>query len=341
MEALRSGEGEGPPSHPGVGDEQRGPNAIQPSGPGWELIWDKKSLVSGQEIGMLLPHKLNPGPLAAGMSMHAPISLFFFFFVMFILQVLREIKMHPMNYFFLAASFFAFNLLFSYLVDHVDIVMAFGISSGVSLFLVISYLRLVVGGRFAVIEAGLSQVIYQILFSLAHFFEGYTGLTITIGAILTLAVVMRLTARIDWERRHRHMRMHSCMHLLCAVVPFGVTGGLIGAEKCRIDFDTGDHVLDKERITAELNRLIGEDHPLSHRWITDAELDASPELVRTMSVQPPRGSGRVRLMEVAGVDLQPCGGTHVARSGEIGRVAVSKIENKGKRNRRVNVVLVE
>jgi misacylated tRNA(Ala) deacylase len=151
----------------------------------------------------------------------------------------------------------------------------------------------------------------------------------------------KVTARIDWDRRYRHMRMHSCMHLLCAVVPCGVTGGQIGAEKCRIDFDTGEHVLDKAHITAELNRLIGEDRPLSHRWITDDELDASPELVRTMSVQPPRGSGRVRLMEVAGVDLQPCGGTHVARSGEIGKVAVSKIENKGKRNRRVNVVLVE
>ena len=151
----------------------------------------------------------------------------------------------------------------------------------------------------------------------------------------------QVTARLDWDRRYRHMRMHSCMHLLCAVVPCGVTGGQIGAEKCRIDFDTGEHVLDKEQITAELNRLIGEDHPLSHRWITDEELNASPELVRTMSVQPPRGSGRVRLMEVEGVDLQPCGGTHVSRSGEIGRVAVSKIENKGKRNRRVNVVLVE
>jgi len=167
---------------------------------GWELTWDKKSLVSGQEIGMLLPHKLNPGPLAAGMSMHAPISLFFFFFVMFILQVLRDIKMHPMNYFFLATSFFAFNLLFSYLVDHVNIEMAFGISAVVSLFLVITYMRRVVSGRFALIEVGLSQIIYQLLFSLAHFFEGYTGLTITIGAILTLAVVMRLTARIDWEK---------------------------------------------------------------------------------------------------------------------------------------------
>lgn len=148
----------------------------------------------------------------------------------------------------------------------------------------------------------------------------------------------KVTARIDWGRRYLHMRMHSCMHLLCAVVPCGVTGGQIGVERSRLDFDIGDYTLDKEQITAELNRLIEQDLPLSHRWITDEELDASPELVRTMSVQPPRGSGRIRLMEVEGTDLQPCGGTHVARTAEIGKVAVAKIENKGKRNRRVNVV---
>lgn len=148
----------------------------------------------------------------------------------------------------------------------------------------------------------------------------------------------KVTARLNWDRRYLHMRMHSCLHLLCAAVPCGVTGGQIGAEKSRLDFDIGDHVLDKDRITAELNRLIEENLPLSHRWITDAELDASPDLVRTMSVQPPRGSGRIRLIDVAGADLQPCGGTHVARTGEIGKVAVAKIENKGKRNRRVNVV---
>jgi misacylated tRNA(Ala) deacylase len=148
----------------------------------------------------------------------------------------------------------------------------------------------------------------------------------------------KITARLDWDRRYRHMRMHSCLHLLCATVPCGVTGGQIGAEKSRLDFDIGDHVLGKEQITAELNRLIEEDLPLSHRWITDGELDANPDLVRTMSVQPPRGGGRIRLIEVEGADLQPCGGTHVARTGEIGKVAVAKIENKGKRNRRVNVV---
>lgn len=149
-----------------------------------------------------------------------------------------------------------------------------------------------------------------------------------------------VTARLDWGRRYIHMRMHSCMHLLCAAVPCGVTGGQVGAEKSRIDFDTGDYVLDKEQITSELNRIVEKDLPLSHRWITGEELDANSELVRTMSVQPPRSGGRIRLIEVEGTDLQPCGGTHVARTGEIGKVAVSKIENKGKRNRRVNIVFV-
>lgn len=147
-----------------------------------------------------------------------------------------------------------------------------------------------------------------------------------------------VTARIDWDRRYRHMRMHSLLHLVCAVVPCKITGAQVGADRSRIDFDTGEETLDKDRITAELNGLIEKDLPLSHRWIADKELDDNPDLVRTMSVQPPRGGGRIRLMEVEGIDLQPCGGTHVGRTGEIGPVAVSKIENKGKRNRRVNVV---
>jgi misacylated tRNA(Ala) deacylase len=134
------------------------------------------------------------------------------------------------------------------------------------------------------------------------------------------------------------MRMHTCLHLVCAVVPCAITGAQIGAERSRIDFDIGENTLDKEHVTAELLRLINEDHPVNATWISDAELDAKPELIRTMSVQPPRGIGRVRLMDVDGVDLQPCGGTHVARTGEIGKIAVAKIENKGKRNRRVNVI---
>lgn len=146
----------------------------------------------------------------------------------------------------------------------------------------------------------------------------------------------KLRAVIDWDRRHRLMRMHSCMHLLCAVVPYGVTGGQITDGRGRLDFDMQD-TLDKEHVTAELNRLINENHSMSMRWITDDELDQQPDLVRTMSVTPPRGAGRVRLVEFEQVDLQPCGGTHVASTGEIGAVRVAKIEKKGKHNRRVAV----
>jgi len=148
----------------------------------------------------------------------------------------------------------------------------------------------------------------------------------------------KLTAAIDWDRRYAHMRMHSGLHLLCAVVPHGVTGGRIGADKSSLDFDIGDATLDKEHISSELNRLVSEDHPVNPRWIDETELDTKPELVRTMSVQPPRGAGTVRLLDIPGVDLQPCGGTHVAHTAEIGTLRVAKIENKGKRNRRVNIV---
>ncbi len=148
-----------------------------------------------------------------------------------------------------------------------------------------------------------------------------------------------VTAEIDWERRHRLMRMHTCLHLLCAVVTGDVTGGQVSDGKGRLDFNLPNTQLDKEHIAAELNRLIREDHRVQPRWITDAELAAAPDLVRTMSVKPPVGQGRVRLLDIAGVDLQPCGGTHVARTGEIGRVEVTKIENKGRQNRRVNLAL--
>jgi len=151
----------------------------------------------------------------------------------------------------------------------------------------------------------------------------------------------QVTAEIDWDRRHRHMRMHTCLHLLCAVVTGDVTGGQIGADKGRLDFNLPDTQLDKEAITAELNRLVAEDHPVQPRWISDDELAAQPELVRTMSVKPPSGGGRVRLLDIAGVDLQPCGGTHVRQTGEIGRVRVGKIENKGRQNRRINILFDE
>jgi misacylated tRNA(Ala) deacylase len=152
-----------------------------------------------------------------------------------------------------------------------------------------------------------------------------------------LAAGDTVMAEIDWERRHRHMRMHTCLHLLCAVVPGQVTGGQIAADKGRLDFAVDTGALDKAHIESELNRLIREDHAVTPRWITDAELAATPDLVRTMSVKPPSGMGKVRLLDIPGVDLQPCGGTHVARTGEIGAVTVAKIENKGKQNRRVVV----
>jgi len=150
-----------------------------------------------------------------------------------------------------------------------------------------------------------------------------------------------VSAEIDWARRYRLMRMHTCLHLLCAVVPGEVTGGSIGDGKGRLDFNLRDVSLDKDEVTAALNRLIEEDHPVTPRWITDAELAANPHLVRTMSVKPPSGTGRVRLLEIAGVDLQPCGGTHVRRTGEIGPVRVAKIESKGRQNRRVNIVFAD
>ena len=150
----------------------------------------------------------------------------------------------------------------------------------------------------------------------------------------------KVSVQIDWPRRHRLMRMHSCMHLLCSIVPFGVTGGSIREDSARLDFDA-EQPMDKQALNEELNRLIGEDHAMSMRWITDDELDAQPDLVRTMSVQPPRGSGRVRLVEFEGIDLQPCGGTHVKSTAEIGAVRVRKIEKKGKHNRRVNIVFDE
>jgi misacylated tRNA(Ala) deacylase len=149
-----------------------------------------------------------------------------------------------------------------------------------------------------------------------------------------------VAAEINWERRHRLMRMHTCLHLLCAVVPGAVTGGSVGDGRGRLDFDVPGASLDKEAITAGLNKLIAEGHAVAPRWIDDAELDAHPELVRTMSVKPPSGAGKVRLLEIAGVDLQPCGGTHVRNTAEIGPVEITKIENKGRQNRRINLAFI-
>ncbi len=176
------------------------PTEERKAGDGWELKWDYRSLLSGFQIGMTMPEKIQPGPLAGRISYFAPVSLLFFFFVVFILTMLRGIEFHPMNYFFLACAFFAFHLLLAYLVDHISIHWAFMICSTVSLFLVWSYLRLVVGTRFAM-EAGGAQFAYLILFSYAFFFQGFTGLTIAIGAILTLFIAMQATAKTRWTEK--------------------------------------------------------------------------------------------------------------------------------------------
>jgi inner membrane protein involved in colicin E2 resistance len=168
---------------------------------GWALNWNYKNLVSGYQIAMTMPEKLQPGPLAGRISFFAPVSLFFFFFLMLIITTMRGIELHPMNYFFLAAAFFSFHLLLAYLVDHVSIHLAFGICSAVSIFLAVTYLRLVVGARFALREAALAQFIYLVAFSYAFFLKGFTGLAITIGSILTLFVVMQATGKIRWKEK--------------------------------------------------------------------------------------------------------------------------------------------
>jgi inner membrane protein involved in colicin E2 resistance len=165
---------------------------------GWDLTWRYTNLVSGYQIALVMPEKLQPGPLAAQISFFAPVSLFFFFFLMFIITAVRGIELHPMNYFFLAAAFFSFHLLLAYLADHVSIHAAFVAASAVSVFLVVTYLRLVVGVTFAFREAALAQLLFLVLFSYAFFFEGFTGLAITIGSIVTLFITMQMTGRIKW-----------------------------------------------------------------------------------------------------------------------------------------------
>ncbi len=184
-------------------DNTLAPGSKKMTGNGWELEWNFRNLLSGAPISITMPEKLQPGPLAGEISFFAPVSLFFFFFVLLLITTLRSVDLHPMNYFFLAAAFFAFHLLFGYLVDHIDIHAAFLAASAVSIFLVVSYLRLVTGIRFAAVEAGLAQLVYLVLFSYAFFFKGYTGLSITIGAILTLFVAMQMTGRIRWSERFR------------------------------------------------------------------------------------------------------------------------------------------
>lgn len=144
---------------------------------------------------------------------------------------------------------------------------------------------------------------------------------------------------LDWERRHLHMRMHTALHVMSAVIKGNVTGGQVGVDKSRLDFNLEGEIPTKEWVTEEVNKLIALDRPVTQQWVTDEELTSRPELVKTMSVRPPMGAGRVRLLSIEGVDLQACGGTHVARSGEIGRVECIKVENKGKMNRRFIIAL--
>ncbi|HET9341685.1 MAG TPA: inner membrane CreD family protein [Candidatus Eremiobacteraceae bacterium] len=167
---------------------------------GWRLNWRYQDLVSGWGIGMQMPEPLQPGPVAERLSAWAPLSLLFYFFVMMILCTTKRIDLHPMHYFFLAASFFAFHLLFAYTVDRIPLGWAFALCAAVSMFLTITYLRIVVGMRFAAVEAGLAQFFYLVLFSLALFNPGYSGLAITIGCIITLFATMQMTARIDWNQ---------------------------------------------------------------------------------------------------------------------------------------------
>jgi inner membrane protein involved in colicin E2 resistance len=179
------------------------PGSVSPTrkvrqGDGWALAWEFTSLVTGSRIGMDPPHPINPGPLVSRITYFAPVSRLFFLTVMVILGIVNQQNLHPMNYFFLAAAFFSFHLMLAYLADHLDIHASFVIAAVISVALVVSYLRLVSGMRLALRQAGLAQIVYLILFSYAFFFEGYTGLTITAGAVITLFVLMQLTARVDW-----------------------------------------------------------------------------------------------------------------------------------------------
>jgi misacylated tRNA(Ala) deacylase len=153
------------------------------------------------------------------------------------------------------------------------------------------------------------------------------------------AIGAKVHAMLDWDRRLRHMRMHTALHVMSAVIKGDVTGGQVGADRSRLDFNLSGAVPVKEWVTEEINKLIALDRPVTPQWITDEELAARPELVKTMSVRPPMGAGRVRLLSIEDIDLQACGGTHVARTGEIGRVECIKIENKGKMNRRFIITL--
>lgn len=180
-------------------------------------------------------------------------------------------------------------------------------------------------------ELPLGPAIYtdKLKTEIAHVLANGAGTRPGIGDTVTL--------KLDWGPRYRRMRMHTALHLLSAVLPYPVTGGAVNEDDSRLDFDIPDAGLDKDEITAKVNEMIKADAEVRSRWITDAELEANPGLVKTMSVKPPMGTGHVRLIEIVGLDLQPCGGTHVRRTGEIGAIRVTTIEKKGKQNRRVRI----
>jgi inner membrane protein involved in colicin E2 resistance len=184
------------------------PGSLSPSehraaGRGWRGVWRFEQIVGTAPVGIVLPERLNPGPLAARLTFFAPVSLLFFFFVTGMLLAARGRSIHPVNYFLLACAFFAFHLLFAYLIDHLAIAPSFALASLVSVGLVVTYARLFVGWRTALLQVGLSQLVYLVLFSVTFFWQGYTGLAITVGAIVTLFVMMQLTGRTDWERLAR------------------------------------------------------------------------------------------------------------------------------------------
>lgn len=180
-------------------EQSLSPSAREATADGWKLSWRFEQIVTGFAVGMVLPQRVQPGELASALAYSAPISLFFYFLVIYVLATLRRIDLHPVNYFFLAGAFYAFHLLFAYAVDHLTIETTFVLCSVVSIVLVVSYLRLVVSASFALREAALAQLVYLIGFSLAHFWEGFTGLTVTVLAIITLFALMQLTGRVKWS----------------------------------------------------------------------------------------------------------------------------------------------
>ena len=160
-----------------------------------------------------------------------------------------------------------------------------------------------------------------------------------VNSVNNLKIGDLIKGKIDWNKRYKFMRMHTALHLLCAVVPMGVTGGQIGDLKSRLDFNADANSINKEEIQEKLNQVLKNDHKIIYEWIGSEELEKKPELVRTMSVKPPKTNGKIRLVKIGNIDLQPCGGTHVENTSEIGSIIVGKIENKGKMNRRINISL--